>query len=127
MLAKVGGKQESFATVWAAVRFAGRVDLLMFTQSRFVQEAFAAAVADMRPRLGMLLLVLLQVCQLCKLCLAGFTDMRAHGHDFGNSRRSRVDGVETLVGLNFIPASKCSVTVSAGELRESCVGGEARG
>lgn len=75
MLAKVSSKQKSFTTVGAAVRFAGGVDLLMFTQSRFVEEAFAAAVADVRPRLGMLLLMLLQVCKLCKLCLAVFTDV----------------------------------------------------
>lgn len=97
VLAKIGGKQERFATVGAAVRFNGGVDLLVFTQSRFVEEAFAAAAADMRPRLGMLLLMLLQVCQLCKLCLAGFTDMRAHGHDFVYSRRTGVDGVKILM------------------------------
>lgn len=75
MLAKVSSKQKSFTTVGAAVRFAGGVDLLMFTQSRLVEEAFAAAIADMRPRLGMLLLMLLQVCQLRKLYLASFADV----------------------------------------------------
>ena len=83
MLAKVSGKQKSFTAVGAAVRFAGGVDLLMLSQSRFVEEAFAAAGADVRPRLGMLLLVLLQICQLCKLCLADFADMRAQLYNFG--------------------------------------------
>lgn len=59
VLAKVGSKQKRFTTVGAAVGLAGGVDLLMFTQSRFIEEAFAAAVADVRPRFGMLLLVLL--------------------------------------------------------------------
>ena len=124
MLAKVSSEQKSFATVGAAVRFAGGVDLLVFTQSRFVEEAFAAAVADVRPRLGMLLLMLMQVCQLCKLCLAGFTNMRAQRHYFGDCRRSGVDGVKTFMCLNFIPASECSFTVCTGELRESRVGSE---
>lgn len=101
----------------ATVRFAGRVDLLMFTKSRFVEEAFAAAVADVRPWLGMLLLVLLQVCQLSKLCLAGLAHVCAQWHDFGNCLRSRVSGVKIFMCLNFIPASKCSIAVSTGELR----------
>lgn len=117
MLAKVRGKQESFTAEGAAVRFAAGVDLLVFTQSRFVEEAFSAAAADMRPRLGMLLLVLLQLCQLRKFRLARFADVRAQRHDFGNCLRSRVDGVKVFVRLDFVPASKCGITVSAGELR----------
>lgn len=73
MLAKVGSKQKSFATVGAAVRFAAGVDLLVFTESRFIEEAFATAVTDVRPGLRMLLLMLLQFCQLCKLRLTSFT------------------------------------------------------
>jgi len=122
VLAKIGGKQEGSAAVEAAVRLAGGVDLLVFAKSGLVEEAFAAAAADVRPRLGMLLLVLLQVGQLVKLCPAAFTDMRAQGRGAGGRRRTAVHGVKALVGLDLIPASKCCITVSTGELRESCVG-----
>lgn len=58
VLAKVRGKQEDFSAAAAAVRFAGRVDLLVLAQSRLVEKAFAAAAADVRPRLGLSLLLL---------------------------------------------------------------------
>lgn len=120
MLAKVSGKQEGFAALLAAVRFAAGVDLLVFAQSGFVEESFATAAADVRPRLGVLLLVLPQVRQLCKLHLAGFAYVRAQRHNFGNSRGSG-DGVKTLVGLYLIPVSKCGVAVGTGKLGQGGV------
>uniref|UniRef100_A0AAX7TFD2 Secreted protein n=1 Tax=Astatotilapia calliptera TaxID=8154 RepID=A0AAX7TFD2_ASTCA len=54
----------------------------------------------------MLLFVLLQVCKLCKLLVAGFTDVRAQRHDFGNGL-GRVNGVKVFMGLNFFPGTKC--------------------
>lgn len=125
MFAKIGGEQEGFAAVGTAVGFAVGVDLLVLAQSRFVEETLAADVADVRPRLGMLLFVLLQVCKLCKLLVAGFTDVRAQRHNFGNGGLGGVNRVKVFVGLNFFPGTKCSITVSTGELRESCVGSEA--
>ena len=75
VLAQIGSKQKGFATLRAAVGFVGGVDLLVFAQSGFVKKGFAAAVADVGPRLGVLFLMLLQICQLCKLSMAGLTDM----------------------------------------------------
>lgn len=59
MLAKIGSKQKGFPTLGAAVGLVGRVDTLVFAKPGFVEETFATAVADVRPGLGVLLLVLL--------------------------------------------------------------------
>lgn len=79
MLAEVGGKQKGFATVGADVVAVGRVDPLVFPQPGFVEETFAAAVADVGSRFGVHLLVGLQVRQQYKLLPAGGAYVWAHG------------------------------------------------
>lgn len=128
VLAKVRGKQEDLSAAAAAVRFAGGVDLLVLAQSRLVEEAFAAAVADVRPRLGVGLLLLRgggsggggareAASRRGAFRLAGLADAGAQRHHFGDGRRVRVDRVQTFVGLNFVPAAERGVAASAGELR----------
>lgn len=123
VLAEIGSKQEGFATLRAAVGFVSGVYLLVFAQPSFVEEAFATAVADVGPGLGVLLLMLLQFCQLCKLSLAGLTYMWALGQKLGDGRWAG-DDVKTLVGLHLLPGSKSSITVGTGELGEGGVGGK---
>lgn len=115
VLAQVRGEQEGLPAVWAAVRFAGRVDLLVLPQPRSVLEALPAAVADMQ--LFVLLGMFLQLPQLAKLCTAGSADVQCSG----------VGRVERLVGLNLVPGGEGGVAEGAGELWQRGVGGEAGG